>query len=308
MKKITQFLIIIAITFTSFAQNEITYIDFGNANSTTEGLNYNNVVNTTNSQTGITISLINSEGTLTGAVLEVTDGFHLNNTAGTQTPDTSLPFSISATRDSFYGETSEFNGVTESTGGFTITGLDITKFYSFSVFASRNSVSDNREALYTITGLTTKTATLDAANNTANTADIFNVSPSLSGVITLQAEPGPNNNNNNGFYYLGAIEMTTSTVPLSINGYNFNNSLSISPNPVDNFCDIRFNLQTDAFLDIAIYDLNGRIVSTLLKEKANIGEVKVSWDRSANNKIAGGVYILKIKANDKVSTSKLLIK
>jgi len=307
MKKITQLAIFMGITFSLFAQNEVSLIDFGNPDMTTTESNFNNVTNATNSETGITVALINSEGAATGVNLEVTDAFHLNNTGGTQTPDEALPFPMSASRDSFYGETSEFNGVTEPTGGFTLTGLDTSKYYSFSVFASRNGVSDIRETLYTIMGSTTKTGALDASNNTSNTAEIFNVQPNASGVITFQAEPSTNNNNSSGFYYLGAIAMTTSDTALAVTDFNFNNSLVVT-NPVKELCEIRFNLQRNAFVNASIYDVNGRLVTTLINAEISAGDVSFNWDVTNSKTVASGLYVLKIKANGTVSTTKLIVK
>ncbi len=271
--------------------------------------NWNNVsIENAASTAGLTTVLINSEGTSTGVTFTINDQFNTVNTAGTQTPDAALPFPDTSTRDSFFGSTTLFQGLTEPSGGFILTDLDPTKFYSFIVFASRNNVSDNRETLYTVTGSTTSAQALNTSNNVADTADILNIQPNASGEITFVAEPGPNNDNGSGFYYLGAIEMITSDTALSINNFNFNNSLSVSPNPVKDVCNIKFNLQKKASLNVSVYDINGRLVSTLMNEEASAGDVNLSWDRSAENDLAAGLYILKIKANDQVSTSKLLVK
>lgn len=194
-----------------FAQ-EYTYIDFSNTN-TTPG-NWNNVATSGTSVSGLFVNLINESGISTGATLTITDAFHGVNEAGTQTPSNPI-FPSSATRDSFYGETVAFNGVTEATGGMEFTGLNPAKYYSFKIFASRTSVSDNRETQYTITGNNTLTASLNTSNNTGDTANIFNIIPDASGKITLSVTKGINNNNSNGFYYLGAIQMITTISPYS---------------------------------------------------------------------------------------------
>lgn len=200
-------------TSISFAQ-QYAFIDFGNANTTTSG-NWNNVVTTTQNQTGVIVNLIDSNGATTGVTLELTDAFDAINANGTTSPNSALPFPASSTRDSFFGATSAgFNGNITLTGGFTMTGLDPSKYYSFIVFGSRAGVSDNRETLYTVTGATTAADGLNVSNNTANTADILNIQSTASGEITFEAKPGPNNNNSFGFFYLGALHLVISDTPI----------------------------------------------------------------------------------------------
>lgn len=189
MSKITQlsFMAILLLGIRVFAQ-ENTLIDFSNTN-TTAG-NWNNVVQTTMSQVGMTVNLINSEGASTGAVLTVTDAFNNVNAAGTTSPDAALPFPSTATADSFFGNDVAFGGATEPTGGIEFTGLEPAKYYSFQVFASRMSVTNNRETKYTITGNNTLSANLDAANNTSNMAKIYNIQPDATGKITLAVQKG----------------------------------------------------------------------------------------------------------------------
>ena len=192
MKKIT--FILVFISYVSFAQN-YTYIDFGITTQETVG-DWNNVsVVGGGDAVGITLGLNDSTGASTGFTLEINDAFDSANTAGSQMPDASIPFPDTASRDSFFGETSTFGGDLEPTGGFILTGLDPTKYYSFSIFASRNNVTDNREAQYTVTGSTTEVVALNPSNNTMNTAEVLNIQSNASGEITLVAEPGPNNDN-----------------------------------------------------------------------------------------------------------------
>lgn len=197
-----------------FAQQNV-FIDFGNSTSVTPG-NWNNIVVTTQNQTGITANLIDSNGTSTGVVLTLTDSFDHINTNGTGSPNSALPFVATATQDSFFGATSgAFNGNINPTGGFTLTGLNPSKYYSFSVFSSRTGVTDNRETLYTITGATTGSQALNPANNTSNTADILNMQANANGEITFSAAPGSNNNNTYGFYYLNALQLLITDTPVT---------------------------------------------------------------------------------------------
>lgn len=213
MKKL-HFLALTMLSSMMYSQ-QFCYVDFGENASATSG--WNNVIATTRNQEGITVSLNDDTGATTGATLTINDSFDLTNNAGTTAPSASIPFPASATRDSFFGSTGTFNGQTNPTGGFVLTGLDPAKYYSFTIFASRTA-TDNRETQYAITGATSTTVYLNASSNTALTADAFNIQPSSSGTITLVASPGPNNNNTTGFYYLGAMRMVISSTPWSDTG------------------------------------------------------------------------------------------
>lgn len=208
MKKIILFFTLTTFACLTYGQ-EITLIDFGLPSQLSTSP-WNNV--TENRILGSTTILKNDLGESTGEILTLTDAFDDEiNGWGTQNPDSGLPFIVTATRDNFFGENVTFTDITENlepTGGFTLSGLELGKLYSFKIFASRTGVSDNRETLYTITGnAAPQTATLDAANNISNVANIVNVQPNLDGEITIQVTTGPNNDNGFGFYYIGAIEM-----------------------------------------------------------------------------------------------------
>jgi len=199
----------------SFGQ-EYMLMDFGSQNTGfTSAGNWNNITVSSGDQSGLVVNLINDLGNPTGAILTLDDSFDFANTNGTTTPDSSLPFSSTATKDSFFGEASDFNGSVNETGGYTLSNLDPTKYYSFSIFASRMNVTDNRETLYTATGINTKSSTLNVSNNSSNTGTILNIEPLADGTISFVATTGTNNNNPFGFYYLGAIKMVISTAPIS---------------------------------------------------------------------------------------------
>lgn len=216
---------IICLPYVIYSQ-EFTNIDFSE-NNVTPG-NWNNVVQKTVSQSGIKVDLINDKGESTGAILTITDAFNKVNENGTTAPTLST-FPPEATRDNFFGNFTIFNGVAEPTGGMEITGLNKSKYYSFKIFASRMSVSDNRETQFTITGNTELIANLNPSNNESETADIFNLKPDDSGKISISVTKGPNNNNSTGFYYLGAIQMITSETLYS-EGNDTSELELISPN------------------------------------------------------------------------------
>ncbi len=306
MKKITQLLLLTFISSATYGQ-QITLIDFGDPVQETLGF-WNNFTDQNAALTAV--NLIDNAGVSTTEVLTLTDVFDTNvnnNNEGTTSPDAGLPFPATASRDSFFGENIDFNGSTETTGGFTLSNLESGKYYSFKIFASRVTSVDtyNRETLYTITGATAKTATLDATNNTANVATINNVQPDGSNNITIQATTGVNNDQPNGFYYIGAIEMTKADTTLSNKSFGINGLVNIYPNPSSEFVNISLSLNEAARVQINLYDITGKKVKTILNEDKSVGNFVQTWNRS---NVASGLYILEIDANGRKHNSKLLLK
>jgi len=305
MKKIISFLFLLLISFIGNTQVK-TLIDFGSPGNTTSG-NWNNITTTNLSEP----NLIDSNGNLTGVALNIDDVFDDYNPSGTNSPDASLNFPSTATSDSFFGENQIFQGTLEPTGGFILSGLDISKFYSFRIFASRMGAgNESRETLYTISGLTSQSKTLEVFRNTSNIADILNVQPDATGEIKFTSTTGPGNNNSFGFYYLGVIEMTTTDSTLSLTKNILDSKISVFPNPILNSTKINFNLKKSVFLNISIYDISGRLIKTLKNENVSAGEITINWDKSDNSKqkVSSGFYLLRISAGNTTDTSKLIVK
>ena len=177
-------------------------VDFGNTPSLG---GWNNV---SDPVAGAVPDLINAKGLNSGIALEIDDAFNNINTNGTTTPDSALQLPGTATGDSFFGNTGSFGGQTQPTAGLRLHGLDTLKAYSFTLFASRMGVGDNRETRYVLTGASSDTLYLDAANNDSLAVSVSGVRPDQTGEIRIDMGPGPNNTNGTGFYYLGALRMT----------------------------------------------------------------------------------------------------
>lgn len=304
MKKTTLLFLFTTLSFLTYSQ-EVTLFDFGSNTYLTAG-NWNNITDAT--LTGSNV-LIDDQGTLTGETLTITDAFDDDpGELGTTSPDGSLPFPSSSTIDFFFGEDQLFDAGTpsnEPTGGFTLTGLEAGKYYSFKIFASRAGVSENRETLYTITGNSgDQTATLNPSGNTSNVAAIYNVQPDINGEIIIDVRKGLNNVNETGFYYLGAIEMTKTDMALSADSFSFNGLVNIYPNPSSKYINISYSLKEAAKVKMSIYNINGKAIKTILNEKKSVGSFIETWDRS---NVASGLYILEIDADGRKYNSKIVL-
>lgn len=187
-------------------------IDFGGPNRTTRGplpddpLNYwNNVDNNLGgASNGVLANLVSSLNTTSSISLVIIRPFNGNNENGTQS---GTVYPINATRDSLFGNTESFNGLTNIFPSIKLTGLDAATKYGFTFYASRTGVSDNRETGYTLTGASSAFAALDPVNNLDTTVSVTNLIPDGAGEIRIDIAPTANNDNGNHFTYLGVLQV-----------------------------------------------------------------------------------------------------
>jgi len=198
----------------SSPESQMVLIDFGGATTTEyaaapvdDPIRYwNNVTGTIGqSDLGQLSGLVTTQNLATTIGLSMIARFNGVNENGTVAAS---QFPTDATRDSLFGNTEGFSGLTNIFPSFKLTGLNPARAYSLMFYASRTGVGDNRETQYTITGSGTTTAALNVANNVTATATASAVQPNASGEITISLAPGPNNNNGNHFTYLGVLGIT----------------------------------------------------------------------------------------------------
>lgn len=234
------------------------YIDFSDPNQLSQGV-WNNLTNPVSGS----MQLIDDQGIKTLCRIEVTDPFYFTpNNAGTTaaTSGEASIFPTSVTMDSFYALSEN------PVGEFQITGLNPNVYYSFSIFASRGGVSDNREALYTITGADgAKTATLDAANNTSQVAIISNNLPTSTGILTLKVEAGSNNTNNMKYFYIGGLKMSRSDNGTGVKNTNISKTTNVY---YQDGCLRTVNCKGE----IKIYNLAGKTIAegTVISDKFKV--------------------------------------
>jgi hypothetical protein len=89
-----------------------------------------------------------------------------------------------------------------------------------------------------------------------------------------------------------------STVPKA---YSLNQNY---PNPFNPSTKIRFDLPKNSFVTLKVYDITGRLVSTLLNENLAAGTKEYDWN--AIN-MPSGVYFYTIKAGDFTQTKKMIL-
>jgi len=74
------------------------------------------------------------------------------------------------------------------------------------------------------------------------------------------------------------------------------------PNPFNQSTTIKYTLNRNTHAKLAVYDLMGHKVSTLVDGQQVAGSYKVKWDAS---ELAAGVYVYKLETSDFVETGKM---
>lgn len=86
--------------------------------------------------------------------------------------------------------------------------------------------------------------------------------------------------------------------------------LSNHPNPFNPSTHIQFELPTDGFVSIKIYDLTGRLVCTLVNEPKLAGIHSIQWNGTDDTgaKVAAGVYLYQIEFTNATGEAMVLTK
>ncbi|MEE9554085.1 MAG: cohesin domain-containing protein [candidate division Zixibacteria bacterium] len=81
------------------------------------------------------------------------------------------------------------------------------------------------------------------------------------------------------------------------------------PNPFNANTNIRFDLPSEGWAELSVYDLLGRKITVLLNEYLPAGSHLVTWDGRAGdgNMMATGVYFYRLKATNFDKTKKMLL-
>lgn len=137
------------------------------------------------------------------------------NDSGTNAPGSPAGdlFDGEMTNDALFGHSSNFNtGAPRDSVIYDIAGLNPGELYDFTFYGSRGTVSDVRSALYTVDGVNSGSDVLDAGNNVSNVAQVLSIEASALGTLTLTIGADASNTNGSGFFYLGAMQIS-STIP-----------------------------------------------------------------------------------------------
>ena len=76
------------------------------------------------------------------------------------------------------------------------------------------------------------------------------------------------------------------------------------PNPFNPSTKIYYHIAQTGFVKLAVYDILGNEVETLVNEEKPIGSYKVNFDATG---LSSGIYFYKLQAGDFVQTKKMIL-
>jgi len=84
------------------------------------------------------------------------------------------------------------------------------------------------------------------------------------------------------------------------------------PNPFNPYTIIAFSIPydlTNSFVELNIYDINGRLVNTLVSENLPAGNYLTRWDgeNSSGSQVSSGVYVYSIRVGDRALNKKMTL-
>ncbi len=81
--------------------------------------------------------------------------------------------------------------------------------------------------------------------------------------------------------------------------------LTPRPNPVREATTISFNLESGDQVSLAIYDVRGRYVDTLLDGFVGVGHHRIRWDARG---VCAGVYFCRLEVGSRTLSAKLVVR
>ena len=113
----------------------------------------------------------------------------------------------------------------------------------------------------------------------------------------------------------GGIAVAADTINFTVTGTGISLEptrlleLTVTPNPFVSTASISFKLSESGFTSIVIYDLAGRIVSTLVNNEMPAGEKSVQWNGENDNgaPVSAGLYFCRIQSGGTIETTGLCL-
>lgn len=107
----------------------------------------------------------------------------------------------------------------------------------------------------------------------------------------------------------GHVDISCETVqagPTSVipSAQNLKAEVNAMPNPASDYTRLKYRLAQDESIEIAVYDVSGNRVETLIKSKKTEGEHELLWDVSG---FPEGIYLVKFVSSGNVSTLPVII-
>ena len=105
--------------------------------------------------------------------------------------------------------------------------------------------------------------------------------------------------------YIDNINIDDGTGPSNIDLLNNKYSMQFMPNPLSTSSSLSFNFKTKHNVNINIYDITGRVVSTVFSGDLNSGTHKFDINKNLFN--SNGIYFVKFVADGETITTKFIV-
>ena len=105
-------------------------------------------------------------------------------------------------------------------------------------------------------------------------------------------------------------EQNDASSPVSENVISRENlELQNYPNPFNPTTSIRYNLETEAYITLEIYNIKGQLIRKLIDDRISAGVQTIVWDGldKNSNQVSSGIYFYKLTAGEQSSTKKMIL-
>jgi hypothetical protein len=100
-------------------------------------------------------------------------------------------------------------------------------------------------------------------------------------------------------------DITVESTDISKVGPNLDISLNVFPNPFGDYINLEYTLTKVNNIELALYDLNGRKLSSMNNTRKPAGTYAFTFDAA---KFANGIYYLQLRTSDGNVTTKMIVK
>ena len=145
---------------------------------------------------------------------------------------------------------------------------------------------------------------LNGCSNSQVELKLYSATDDKEYVVTTELNGACSDSNPAGFSSLGRGEMNSDDLQVSTFKLSQN-----YPNPFNPSTMISFSLPSEGHVMINIYDITGRLVSTLVDGSLSSGYHQVSWDGTDmfNSSVSAGLYIYSLQAEGVSLTRKMVL-
>ena len=81
------------------------------------------------------------------------------------------------------------------------------------------------------------------------------------------------------------------------------------PNPFNPSTNITYELNSDAYVDMKVYDVHGSFVKNLVSKNKTAGYHNINWDGTNNRgqRVSAGIYVYRLRSDDVSHTKKMIL-